>query len=75
MIAITGHAIAALQRACREIGEDHVSVATDAGVISFDFASPHEIRGKALTFDSQPTRVQLAAMLGLRPISNQPSTP
>ena len=65
MIAITGKALGALRDACRQIGENQVTVATDAGVISFDFAFPGEVRAQALGYESQPSRQQLIAILGM----------
>lgn len=61
MIELTSKAITSLREAAREIGEQHVTVATNAGVISFEFSGP-EVRARALPFDGAPTRQELSAM-------------
>ena len=64
MLEITSKAITRLRDAAREIGEETVTLATSSGVITFDFGHPHETRAHALGYETQPTRQQLAAMLG-----------
>ena len=65
MIAIDSKVLLALRGACRQLGEDEVTVATTSGVITFSFSSPHEISAREVPFETQPTRHQLAAMLGV----------
>ena len=65
MIAIDSKALLALRGACRQLGEDEVTVATTSGVITFSFSSPHEVRAQEVPYEAQPTRQQLAAMLGI----------
>jgi hypothetical protein len=66
MLEITGKALATLRDAAREIGESEVTVATAAGVITFDFSNPHVIHARPLRTDSQPTRQELLTLLGVR---------
>jgi hypothetical protein len=62
MLSITPKAILSLREAARQIGESRVTVATDAGVITFDFSAPDRTHLRALPYESQPTRLELTAM-------------
>lgn len=62
---LTAKALTRLRDAAREIGEDHVTIASDAGVITFDFSHPGEARARVLGYETQPTRQQLSAILGI----------
>lgn len=64
MIALTSNALRGLRDAAREIGETTVTVATDAGVITFHFDHA-QATAHVLPHDSSPTRQQLAAMFGI----------
>jgi hypothetical protein len=65
MMQLTCRSIGLLKAAALEIGETSVTVATDSGVISFDFSRADETHARVLGYESQPTRQQLAAMLRL----------
>lgn len=65
MIAMSSKSLCAIRDACREIGETSVTIASDAGVITFDFSWPDEVRAKPLAYETQPTRQQLSAILGV----------
>lgn len=65
MLKLTPQALRALQVAAREIGETIVTIATDSGVITFDFSDADHPIAKPLPYESTPTRQQLAALFDL----------
>ncbi len=75
MISIDSKALLALRGACRQLGEDEVTVATTSGVITFSFSEMHEIRAQEVPYEAQPTRQQLTAILGAPSLPFFPSVP
>jgi hypothetical protein len=64
MMPLTTSSILKLREAAREIGEDRVTVASPAGVITFDFSLATNISARLLGYETQPSRQELAAMFG-----------
>jgi len=63
MMTISASNIGKLREIAREFGEDSVTIASAAGVITFDFSRHEEVRARMLPYESQPSRQELAALL------------